>query len=348
MLCAGGHARFDVLVIDDDKAIRRTIRICLVAAGCRVDEAPSATGDARGAREETLRPGAARRAARRRRRNRALAAADRRRRADGRDCDDRVRVIESAVEVMRRGATDYLAKPFTPDRLRGLVGSIAARRAIDRRVDAGRTRRSGAMPEIHLHTEAPMMLQTLDLAGRAPSAIIRSWLSGSRIRQDAPRAPDARFERAQRGPVRDSGRCRGCRYRALSPARQDAAAGGTLFVDGASDFLRRNRRRSPTSRRRGCASSPRRPRSWGFERFLLLHVPSLRERREDILPLARRALGFFAQGTPIPKAEPTLEAETPWPPTAGQGTCASSVAPWSVRSICAPGCVSGWRRCPTR
>jgi two-component system, NtrC family, response regulator AlgB len=39
--------------------------------------------------------------------------------------------IESAVEAMRRGAFDYLPKPFTPDQLRGVVDQAARLRGIE-------------------------------------------------------------------------------------------------------------------------------------------------------------------------------------------------------------------------
>jgi NtrC-family two-component system response regulator AlgB len=44
-------------------------------------------------------------------------------------------------------------------------------------------------------------------------------------------------------------------------------------------------------------------------RTLELRVPALRERREDILPLARRFLELFSSGGPVKSPELTLEAE---------------------------------------
>lgn len=44
--------------------------------------------------------------------------------------------IETAVEAMRRGATDYIAKPFTPAPVRMIVQRAAKVRALEQRVEA--------------------------------------------------------------------------------------------------------------------------------------------------------------------------------------------------------------------
>jgi NtrC-family two-component system response regulator AlgB len=95
----------------------------------------------------------------------------------------------------------------------------------------------------------------------------------------------------------------------LLAVRAGAAAGGTLFVDEIDRLTA-----AQVDELLGLAPPDARiiaatRKELTLERFLALHVPPLRDRREDILPLARRALAFFCQGTPVPKAELTLEAE---------------------------------------
>ena len=41
--------------------------------------------------------------------------------------------VDTAVETMRRGAVDYLAKPFNPDQVREIVARVAEARAMDQR-----------------------------------------------------------------------------------------------------------------------------------------------------------------------------------------------------------------------
>ena len=123
-------AGLDVLVIDDEKSVRRTVRVCLEALGCRVDEATNAPA-VRAALE---------------RRTYDLALLDLRLGKDnGLDllpplaahvATDVVVMtgfasIETAVEAMRRGAHDYLAKPFAPAQIQYLVERVASRRVID-------------------------------------------------------------------------------------------------------------------------------------------------------------------------------------------------------------------------
>src|SRR6266853_4439147 len=42
--------------------------------------------------------------------------------------------IETAVEAMRRGATDYIPKPFTPEQIRQVLGRIHKTRKLEGRV----------------------------------------------------------------------------------------------------------------------------------------------------------------------------------------------------------------------
>ena len=96
------------------------------AIGCAVTAVGVGRGRARGARARALRPRLPRPAPRRRERPRPVAAS----------CSPRApelaivvitayATIETAVEAMRRGARDYLPKPFTPAQIRHVVEQIA-------------------------------------------------------------------------------------------------------------------------------------------------------------------------------------------------------------------------------
>jgi len=61
--------------------------------------------------------------------------------------------IESAVEAMRRGAFDYLPKPFTPDQLRVVLDRIAKMRKLQFQVDELEEQVRSVVPEIDLATE---------------------------------------------------------------------------------------------------------------------------------------------------------------------------------------------------
>ncbi len=78
--------------------------------------------------------------------------------------------IDTAVEAMRRGAFDYLPKPFTPEQLRLLLARWEQQRGLRVEVDDLREQVRAAVPEADLHSEEPAVLAALDLAFRvAPS-----------------------------------------------------------------------------------------------------------------------------------------------------------------------------------
>lgn len=157
----------DVLLIDDDASLRRTMRLTLEALGHRPTEA--------------------------RDRTQALELLDRQRfdvalldlrlgREQGLDLlPELVRLapalsvvvitayatIETAVEAMRRGAFDYLPKPFTPDQLRVSLERIARVRRLETQVEDLEAQVRAVTPEADLQTQEPVMQQALDMAFRA-------------------------------------------------------------------------------------------------------------------------------------------------------------------------------------
>jgi NtrC-family two-component system response regulator AlgB len=75
--------------------------------------------------------------------------------------------IATAVEAMRRGAFDYLPKPFTPDQLRLVLERISHMRRLQSHVAELEDQVRAVVPEADLHTEEPAMAQALEVAFRA-------------------------------------------------------------------------------------------------------------------------------------------------------------------------------------
>lgn len=75
--------------------------------------------------------------------------------------------IESAVEAMRRGAFDYLPKPFTPSQLRMVLDRVAQIRRLRSHVEELEEQVRSVVPEADLQTEEPAMRQALEVAFRA-------------------------------------------------------------------------------------------------------------------------------------------------------------------------------------
>ena len=78
--------------------------------------------------------------------------------------------VESAVEAMRRGATDYIAKPFTPDQVRLLTRRIGRIRELETEIVTlkGDIRRLG--PEERLQSKNAAMQRVIETARKAASS----------------------------------------------------------------------------------------------------------------------------------------------------------------------------------
>ncbi len=80
--------------------------------------------------------------------------------------------IETAVEAIKRGARDYLPKPFTPAQIQHLVEGLAERLNLARQVEELQAHLREAVPDVVLATESPKMRATLEMVARvAPSEI---------------------------------------------------------------------------------------------------------------------------------------------------------------------------------
>src|SRR5207237_808516 len=78
--------------------------------------------------------------------------------------------FETAVEAMRRGAADYLAKPFTPEQIRQVLGRLAKTRKLEGRVAELESRISSTVPEADLGTNEPAVQQVVDVALKAAAS----------------------------------------------------------------------------------------------------------------------------------------------------------------------------------
>ncbi len=86
--------------------------------------------------------------------------------------------IQTAVEAMRRGAFDYLPKPFTPDQLRLALERVARARRLQSHVAELEAQVRAIVPEADLQTGEPCMRQALDLALKAAPSEATMLLRG--------------------------------------------------------------------------------------------------------------------------------------------------------------------------
>jgi NtrC-family two-component system response regulator AlgB len=78
--------------------------------------------------------------------------------------------IDTAVEAMKRGAADYLPKPFTPAQVELVANKVARVRALEQKVAGLEDALSRAYPEVELSSASPAMQHVVALAKQvAPS-----------------------------------------------------------------------------------------------------------------------------------------------------------------------------------
>jgi NtrC-family two-component system response regulator AlgB len=359
-----GIRSMNILVIDDDASLRRTIRMSLEVLGHRAVEARNgdqaldllghrpfemALLDLRLAQEEGLDllprllgtvPGL----------HVVIVTA--------------YATIETAVEAMRRGAFDYLPKPFTPDQLRVVLDRIARMRQLESHVEELEEQVRWVVPEVDLQSAEPCTRQALDVAFRTAASEATILLRGESGTGKGvlARAIHARSLRAERPLVTIHcpslsaellesemfGHVQGAFTGAVRDTlgKVAAAEGGTLFLDEIGDlplalqpkllrllqekcYERVGDTQTRTSNVRVLAATNRnleseiaagRFREDLFYRLNVIEVtlPPLRQRGDDILPLAEHLLRFFARqnGKAISGfSEPARTAlmHYPWP-----------------------------------
>ena len=353
-----------VLIVDDERNIRKTLSVCLQGLGCQVTESGSSTSaveaiarspydvafvDLRLGRENGLdllpkllaeRPGL-----------------------------DVVMItayaaVDSAVEAMKRGAKDYLPKPFTPAQIRKVIEAARARRELERRLLDLEARLADAAPEVSLETSSASMRSVMEVVARAASHDVPVLLRGESgtgksvlaraLHQMSPRR-DRPFGVVNCPALTEEllasemfGHAKGAFTGAVRDraGRVEAAEGGTLFLDEVGEippsmqakllrflqdkqFERVGETRTRVSDVRIVAATNRdldAAVSQGqFREDLLFRlnvieatVPPLRDRRDEILLLARRFLAFFSRAARRAPPELSPEAERalleyPWP-----------------------------------
>ena len=90
--------------------------------------------------------------------------------------------VETAVEAMRRGAVDYIPKPFTPDQIRHALEKILKTRRLEHRVAELESRLSGTAPDTALTTCEPAVQKVFEVALKAavtPATILLLGESGT-------------------------------------------------------------------------------------------------------------------------------------------------------------------------
>jgi len=75
--------------------------------------------------------------------------------------------IATAVEAMRRGAFDFIPKPFTPDQIRAVLAKVGKAHSLERRVQALESDLASEFPPIDLDSAEPAMQRSLQVAFRA-------------------------------------------------------------------------------------------------------------------------------------------------------------------------------------
>ena len=155
--------------------------------------------------------------------------------------------IETAVEAIRRGAWDYLPKPFTPAQIRHLIEKVTTQRA-DRRV-ADLERRLATRPPTPISPPVAAMHAVLEMAARAAATDAPVLFPGE---SGTGKSVLARAIHARAGGAAEPfvvincptlsedllaselfGHARGAFTGAVrdQPGRVEAAEGGTLFLD---------------------------------------------------------------------------------------------------------------------
>ncbi len=170
--------RLHALIVDDEKNIRTTLALCLEGLGCKVQQAANAAAALEALRLEPF----------------DLALCDLRLgQESGLELLPRLlaerpelevivitayATVDTAVEAMRRGAKDYLPKPFTPAQIRNLIDRAAKRRALQARVSELETRLEEAAPEVVVETASPRMQAALEVILRAAAHDVSVLLRG--------------------------------------------------------------------------------------------------------------------------------------------------------------------------
>jgi NtrC-family two-component system response regulator AlgB len=253
--------------------------------------------------------------------------------------------VDTAVEAMKRGASDYLPKPFTPAQVRLVVERVARLRALEQRVAGLQEVLGERDAAVDLDSASPAMRRAVELArqvARSEATVLLRGESGTgkglfaraiHAWSDRSAKPFATVSSPTLSPqLLESelfGHAKGAFTGAArdNPGRIAATEGGTLFLDEIGDLplglqpkllrfvqdreyervgdavTRRADVRVVTATNVDLEQAVREGR---FREDLLYRInvfqidlPPLRERQEDILPIAVRLLAHFSRRRPI-------------------------------------------------
>jgi len=342
---AAGRAQGElrVLVIDDDAAIRRVLGTLLGTLNCRVD----AAGDVDAA-IHLARLGA-----------HDLAFCDLRLgERSGIDLLPKLLAvnpdlqivlitafasIETAVQAVKAGAANYLAKPFAAEQVRVIVEQATRERRLAQNLGDFERRMRHAVPDLDLHSRSAAVqaaYRTIARAAQADVAVLLRGESGTgkgmlaqALHLQSPRG-EKPFVTVNCPSLSDEllaselfGHVKGAFTGAIrdQPGKVESANGGTLFLDELADmsrtvqakllrFLQEHRyeRLGDTRTQRAdvrVVTATNRDleaqvRDGSFREDLLYRLnvvevvlPPLRERREDLIELAKHFLAAFAKAT---------------------------------------------------
>jgi NtrC-family two-component system response regulator AlgB len=332
---------WSALIVVDDPAIRKSLRLCLEAENARV----LGVGTLAGALE-ALERGRFHVVFLDMRDQSALSLASLS--AIGR-CQPGISVIvmtafansQAAVEAMRRGAVNYLLKPFTAEQVRNVARQAVAAAALQRQLSEARASMSDMEGDFFLETQNAAyhaFLHTALRVAESDSVVLLRGESGTGKTVLA-RWMWAHSKRADRSfvtihcPMLSSdlmsstlfGHVKGAFTGAVSDSvgKVEEAENGTLFLDEVGDLTADTQARllrflhdrtyerlgeakerkadvriiAATNRRLEDEVKAGRFREDLFFRLnvIALTIPRLRERPEDVLPLARHYLHFFEE-----------------------------------------------------
>ena len=124
--------------------------------------------------------------------------------------------IATAVEAMRRGAFDFIPKPFTPEQIRQVLQKVGHTRQLEQRVRQLESQLADESPEIDLTSAEPAVQRTLEIAFKAadtsatvlllgPSGTGKNVLAREIHRRSAQRTAGERAVRPREGRLHGRG-----------------------------------------------------------------------------------------------------------------------------------------------